>query len=846
MLRTTLKNLRSHLRRLVSTSLAVVLGVGFLAATLFIGDTMRGSFDQAFTEANDGLAVAVRSQVQFGDTDIVSQNGTVDITLADEIRQLDGVDAVQISIEGTAQIVGANGDPIGGGGPPTLGRNWIDDPRLNPYELAEGRAPVAPDEVVIDRGAAEAGDLAVGDTTTIRSPEPVPVEIVGIVTFGDQDSLGPSTYAAFTTERAQELFVGDAGAADRLLVAAETDVDHDDLAAQVAALLPDDLETLTAAEVAADQLADIEGDFIGFFETMLLGFAGIALLVATFSIHNTFSILVAQRTRESALLRAIGASRAQVLGAVALEAAVIGVVATTVGLAVGVGLAQLAMAAMDAAGFGMAGSIVLSSGAVLAAAAIGVGVTLVASLAPSLAASRVPPLAAIRDVATERTSASKGRVIAGAVLLVGAGLALLTAPSAGDGAPARAGLAAAVVLVAAVMLGPVAARPLAGALGRPIAALRGHTGLLARRNAMRNPRRTSGTASALTLGVAVVALFTVFASSITTSIDDTVDRSFGGDLVVSTGFGEAALSGDLAAAIGELPEVAAAIPLGSAVAEVNGEVVYPTPTDPAGLEGVLDLDVQEGSLDDVGIDGMAVGTRRADDEGWSLGDAVTLDLADGTQEVLRVGALYNSIDLVGDMLVHRDMWSAHTAQITDVAVLIDVADGVDLTAANVAVTGVSERFAAPAPQDRDEFVETAAGQVNQVLGVVYGLLAVAVLIALMGIANTVSLSVHERTRELGLLRAVGQTRSQLRAMVRWESVIVAVFGAVSGVVVGVLIGWGVLRAIAEAEGVATPLTLPATSLAIVVAVGAVAGVLAAVRPARRAARLDVLQAIATD
>ena len=846
MLHTTLKNLRAHLRRLVSTSLSVVLGVGFLAATLVIGDSMRTSFDESFTEANAGLAVSIRSETDLGSDEVARQTGTVDLALAEDVAGLDGVTSVVPYVDGLAQIVAADGDPLGGDGPPTLAGSWIPVPELNPYEIAEGRAPSAPDEVVIDRGSSREGDLAVGDTTTILTPAPVTVTVVGIATFGGEDSFGPTTYAAFTTEQAQELFVGSPDAVHRLLVSSDGSTTDEALAARVEALLPPGLEAMTGAEVTSDQMVQIEDDFIGFFESMLLAFAGVALLVATFSIHNTFSILVAQRTRESALLRALGASRRQVIAAVGGEALLVGVVASAAGLLAGLGLARLAVAVMDAAGMGAVSGLDVQGDAIAISVVVGIVVTLVASLAPTIAASRVPPLAAIRDVATERLHASRWRLAVGAVLLAVSAFGLATSPSADSNAMRQAALSGAGLLIATVALGPVIARPVASALGAPIAALRGHSGLLARRNAVRNPRRTSGTAVALTIGVAVVALFTVFAASVTETIDDTVDRSFGGDLVVaSQDFSSGGLSGGLATAIDELPEVERAVGIGNAVVRIDGETEYPSVTDPARLDGLLDIDVQQGALAEMGADGMAVSSDLAHEEGWELGDEVALEMADGT-ETVTIDVVYDSTELLGSTIVHREMWARHTAQTSDVAVLVEAADGVGLAEAKAAVATVTEELSAPTPQDRDEYVDSVAGSIEQVLAVIYGLLVIAVLIALMGIANTMSLSIHERTRELGLLRAVGQTRGQTRSMVRWESVIVAVFGTLTGVVLGVVAGWGLLRTMSEAEGVTTPLTVPVGQLAAVVGIGALAGVLAGHRPARRAGRMDVLQAIATE
>ena len=355
MWRTTLKSLGAHKRRLLGTCTAVLLGVAFLSGTLVLGDTMTEGFGDMFTEANAGTDAVVRSATEVGEADF-SERGLVDRSLVDEVAAVDGVAAAEPRIEGSARIVGADGDPLGGNGPPTLAGNWIADDALNPYDLSEGRAPEAPGEVVIDKAAAEAGDLAVGDTTTVRTPEPIPVTIVGIATFGDADSQGPSPTPRFTTDQAAELFMPDPDRVSSIAVSAAGGVSQDELVQRIDAVLPDGVEASPGAELTAEMEDDIKDDFLGFFETFLLVFAGIALVVATFSIYNTFSILVAQRTRESALLRALGASRGQVLRSIAVEALVVGLVASVVGIVVGLGLASGLLALMGAMGMTMPAS----------------------------------------------------------------------------------------------------------------------------------------------------------------------------------------------------------------------------------------------------------------------------------------------------------------------------------------------------------------------------------------------------------------------------------------------------------------------------------------------------------
>ena len=843
MWRTTLKSISSHKRRLLATCSAVLLGVAFLSGTLVLGDTMSNGFGDMFAEANAGTDALVRSSVEVGEADF-AERGLVDRSLVDRIAAVDGVAAVEPRIEGTGRIVGADGDPLGGNGPPTVAGNWIADDTLNPYDLAEGRAPAAPGEVVIDTAAAEEGDLAVGDATTVRTPDPIEVTIVGLATFGSSDSQGPITYAGFTPEFAEQVLMAEPGKASSIVVSAESGVSQAELVERIDAVLPDGVESLTGAELTAEMEDGIQQDFLGFFETFLLVFAGVALVVATFSIYNTFSILVAQRTRESALLRALGASRGQVMRSIAAEALVVGVLASLGGIVVGLGLASGLLALMDAMGMTMpASSLVLSTGSVVTSVAVGVVVTLAASLAPAVRASRIAPLAALRDAAVDRSASSWVRAVAGAVV-TGLGVAAAVGGATGGELPLT-GLGALLTLVGVIMLGPVVARPAAALLGAPQAARRGMSGTLARRNSMRNPKRTAGTASALMIGVAVVSLFTVVAASIKQSIDDTVDEQFAGDLVVvSDGFGLGGLSTDLAPAVGELPEVAAVSAGGNAPVRADGEDEIAAAFDPPTIESVVDVGLVEGSLAGVDAGQVAVSEAYAEDHGLALGAPLRVDYADGVTEHPTVGAIYANEDLIGEIVLPKDAFLPHTAQPTDFAVMIALAEGVSEADGEQAVQQVADRFGSPDVQTDAEYTDSVAGQVDQMLNVVYVLLLLAIVIALMGIANTLSLSIHERTRELGLLRAVGQSRRQLRAMVRGEAFTVALFGTVGGVGLGVFLGWAMVEALA-AEGF-TAFAVPTASLAVVLAIGALVGVLAAVRPARRAARLDVLRAVATD
>ena len=401
------------------------------------------------------------------------------------------------------------------------------------------------------------------------------------------------------------------------------------------------------------------------------------------------------------------------------------------------------------------------------------------------------------------------------------------------------------MLVGAVVLGPVAARPAAAVLGSGAAFAGGFTGRIARRNAMRNPRRIAASASALMVGTGVVALFTTFGASLKATIDDAVDNRFGGDLIVEQDGSGAALSPELAGAITERPEVADALGVAFASASVDGDDVEPAATDFVRLDAMLDMGVVEGSIRDLGPGQIAISEHYAEERGAAIGDALPMTFVDGATTELEVGAIYTERMSFGDLVMSTADWTPHARQGGDVVVFVELADGISEADGLASVTTTTERYSAPEPQTRDQYKESVGSEIDSMLAVIYGLLAVAVLIAVMGIANTLALSIHERTRELGLLRAVGQSRRQLRATVRWESVIMAVFGTLGGLAVGTFLGWGLMRAINAQEDFGV-FEAPVASLAVVLALAAVAGIVAAVRPARRAARLDILDAVAAD
>ena len=843
------RSLWARKRRLVATLLAVGLGVAFLAGTLLLSDTLRANFDRLFTQADSGTDVVLRGATQIG-----SGNATrtgVDASLLPRVRTVPGVADAQPFLEGYGQLLGRDGKPIGGNGPPTQAANWVGDPALNPYRLVAGHAPRAADEVVINRGAAKTGHLALGMTTTLLTPQPLRVHIVGIATFGTADGFGPGTFTGMTLPAARLHLTGPRGSQglaqlSQILVRAAPGVPDAELAARLRPVLPAGVQAITGGQLATENLDNINSGFLGFLSTGLTAFAAIALLVAAFSIYNTFSILAAQRGRESALLRALGGTRRQLAVAGLAETLVIGVVGSVAGWAGGIGIAALLKGVFNGFGFALpAGGLVLRASSSVLAVAVGVAATVLAGVLPALRSSRVPPLAALRELAAEPARISRVRSVLGFLLIAGGVGAVIAGTAGGGQGPAIAGAVG--ILAGFVVLGPVAVRPAAAVLGAPIAALRGVGGRLARDNALRNPRRTAATASALMVGVAVATLFTVIGASLKASATQGVDRTLAADLVVyQPGYGGSAglagFSPTLAAGLGRLPsvDVAAGVSRGSVL--LDGQAQTVAAIDPGRIGTVLNLRVTAGSLGAVGSGSFAVSAAAAADRHWRVGSTVPVVYPDGAHARLRVAAIFGHPDITGDYLFAAAGWAPHAGQALDSMVLIKLKPGAALGPARAAITAAIAGTGQPRVQDRAQYEASATGAVNTILGLVYVMLALAILIALMGVANTLSLSIHERTRELGLLRALGQTRAQARGMVRWESVIIAVFGTLGGVILGTFTGWAVVQSSGSATlGV---FAAPPLQLVLFLVLGAVTGILAGIRPARRAARQNMITAIA--
>ena len=852
MIKLVLAGLLARRLRLVTTALAVTLGVAFIAGTLVLTDTMSNIFNNLSSGVYQGTDAVVRAKSVFnGPMNTGEQRPLIDASLVQPLSRVPGVAAAEGSALGYTRLIGSDGKPLGNpaGGAPTLGGNWSQVPQLNPFQLVAGHAPRAPDEVVIDRKSAQDGHLAVGETTTVLvMGPPQQVRISGIVAFGTADSPAGASVVLFTTPVAQRLVAAPGKFSTISFVA--NGVSQQQLVSNLRRALPAGTEAVTGATIIKETQDSFQKG-LSFFTYFLLIFAVVALLVGAFVILNTFAITVAQRTRENGLLRALGASRRQVLRSVLTEAVAIGLIASLIGLAAGAAIAIGLKALLGALGLGLpAGGIVFSARTVIVSLAAGLAVTIVAAVSPARKAAKVPPVAAMQDVTVGSTGyGSKQRVIVGIAILA-LGVAALFTGLFGHVASAVLMVGAGVLLVflGVSVLGRTIALPLSRIIGAPLPRLRGVTGRLARENAMRNPKRTAASASALMIGVGLVVFITIFAASTTASVNASIDRTFAGDMVIDSGAGMAGgVDPGLAQRLNALPQVAAATGVTNGAAKILGKVEQITAVDPRTAGKIFNVSAQQGSIAGLGTNGIAVYKDVATNNHLKLGDTVPVVFRDTGPRQLRVALIYGDSVAAPSprYFLGTPAYNANFSTRYDSQVFVKKAPGVSAAAALAAVKQVSAQYApGTTVLDQAAYKAERAKPVNQVLALVYVLLALAIIIALLGIGNTLALSIFERTRELGVMRAVGMTRSQLRSTIRWESVIIALQGTVLGLLIGVFFGWALVAALKN-QGI-TNFSIPYLTLLIVVVLAGLAGVVAAILPSRRAAKLNILRAIVTE
>src|SRR5215470_7189424 len=758
MFRVIARGLLARKFRLFATALAVMLGVAFMAGTMVLTDTIGHTFNDLSTGVYQGTDAEVRAKAAFtgpamGGGD---QRPLISASLVQALRRVPGVAADEGSAYGYARLTGNNGKALGNpaAGAPTLGGNWNQVSQLDPWTLVAGHPPRAADQVVIDKKSATDGHLRVGGTTTVLAlGPPQRFKVVGIVKFGTADSPAGASVALFTMPVAQRLVTAP-GKLTSILFVAKPGVSQQQLAANLRHVLPHGLEAMTGATVTKE-MQDSFQQAMGFFNTFMMIFAVIALLVGAFMIFNTFAITVAQRTRENGLLRALGASKRQVLGTVLAEAAVVGIIASAIGLAAGIAVAAGLGALLNALGFGMPpGGLVFSIRTVIVAGLAGLTVTLAAALSPARKAAKVSPVVAMQEVPAGSTGyGSKQRILVGTALLVLGVAALFTGLFAHVGSRVLVvGAGALLVFFAVSVLGRTVSLPLSRAVGAPLSLLRGIPGKLARANAMRNPKRTAASASALMIGVGLVGFITILASSTTASVNSTIDRSFAGDIVIDSGAGlTGGIDPALAQRLNALPQVAAATGERFGAAVILGKVEAFTAVDPGTAGKIFNVSPLQGSISALGANDIAVYKNVASDNHLKLGDTVPVVFRDTGARTLRVALIYGDSQAAPKVpgvtsaryFLGTPAYDANFAPPRyDSMVFVKKAPGVTSAAALAAVKKLTAQYAVGASVlDQAAYKTNQTKTVNQLLALIYTLLALAIVIALLGIGNTLALSI---------------------------------------------------------------------------------------------------------
>lgn len=845
MLHAAWRSLLGRKVRLLMSTFAIVLGVAFVAGTLIFTDTLNKSFTAIFDSSVGDVVVRPVGAATNGEAQTTL---TLPASLVSTLARVPGAARADGNVVSYGLfVIGSNNRVVGGQGAPGLGFNDSGAPAahgVKGLQIVRGRAPVGRDEVAIDAATARRADLRVGQQVRLVSSGRralLQPRLVGIADFPDGGSLNGATASIFDTRTAQKLFLDGKRAFTDAWVTAAPGVSQQDLRAEVARVLPRGYEAVTG-DKAADQAASSLLEAIKFLTIFLLVFAAIALVVGSFLIVNTFSMLVAQRSRELALLRALGASRRQVTRSVLFEALVVGLVGSGVGLALGVLLAIGIRALFATLGLDLSGTgLVLAARTPLAAIGVGVVVTVVAAYLPARRSSRIPPIAALRDDVAMPESALRWRLLVGVVMgavgiASGAVGLFLDAPKQGYWVGGGALLA---------MLGMAAASPVTSTPFLRLAAAFyrrafGSVGVLAGQNSLRNPRRTAATASALMIGLTLVTTMSIAGSSAKASVDQTIARTFVGDIVISNAVGQG-FSPQVASIAAKEQGVQSVTRLRFAPSELGGKRTFLAGADPRTLSSVLRLQLSSGSLDDFAGNTLLVSQKEADAKGYRVGQELTFGFPKGLTR-LRIVGIHDAE--FASYLTTLDALTTGGFTPEDSSLLIKLTPGADAAAVKTALEQDTADLPIITVKNQQEYAAERRAPIDRLVLIIYALLGLALVIAVLGVVNTLGLSIIERTREVGLLRAIGINRRQMRRMVSLEAVAIAVLGALMGIGMGLVFGVALMASLRD-EGLEVT-RVPWLSLGVYLLVSVVIGLLAALVPARRAARLDVLRAIGTE
>ncbi len=837
------KSIRARWGRTLAILFAVTISVSFVAGSFVLADSLRSTFDNLFTELNQNVDLEVRSAQEFKTDDA---RDPVPVELTDQIRAVDGVGIAEPSLQRYAQLLGDDGKVITPAGGPTLGVSWEGDNSISGVTVREGRPPAGPDEVALDKATADKERLKIGDSVEyLTDAGRFKATLVGTVGIGSADSFGGAQLVAVDLATALDHF-GTDGKVDVIDIQVTEGADVPAVQRAIADILPPRTEVITGEQVS-QETADNVNQFVDVFGTGLLIFAFITAFVSAFIINNVFQITIGQRLRELALLRAVGASGRQVRRMITLEALALGVIATVLGIAGGVGVARLLIVAFNAAGAGFPDtSTILSVRTIVMATLVGVGITMASVIVPARRASRIPPVAAMRPeigFAAMRAKRLVGGVIITLVGLTMFVVGLFVRPGGTVGLIALAGGGALVLFLGVASLSSTIATPVTRIIGWPIEKLLKVPGALARQNVARAPRRTSSSASALMIGVALVSSAAVFASSLRASLVATLDTAITADYIV-TDESFQGLSPVVAETLAALPELEAVTPIRGISGQVDGETKNFGAVDPVAFDKLVNADLKDGSISDLGPDELLLHQDPAKDLGATVGSTVEVTFQNGVQRTLTVAGIYGD-STFGNWLIGLDTLSSiSNAPARDFFVIAKLAAGVDPQVGDDAVRAAMEPYPQAKVQNNAEFRQSQEAQINQLLVIISLLLAFAILIAVLGISITLALGVFERTREIGLLRAVGMNRRQTRRSVRWEAVIVSCFGALVGIVVGTFLG--VILTLAVPDDVISKLAFNPTIIVAILIGAVIAGLVAALYPSFKASNMNVLDAIATE
>lgn len=850
--RLTIRGVIARKWRIFLTILAVVSGVAFVSGAFVLTDSVKKSINDLFATLSEGIDLEVRTSIAFGD-EATAERDPVSVELIDQISAVEGVRLAEGNLLRAATVIKSDGEPLRTSGP-AFGIAWVGPDGLDGRTMVEGRPATGPGEVTLDKSSARRAGYEVGDTVTIVGPTGKgDFELVGLNGTGKTTNGGGASIAAFDPRTANE-FLGAKDMVDSIYIAIDEGADRDVVMAAVDAALPDGIEVITG-EQSAEETAGAINDIIDIFGNVLLGFAAVSLFVSAFLIFNTFAIIVSQRLRELALLRAVGASSRQIRTMIIGEALVVSVIATVLGIVAGMGVAKGIVAIFNAAGAAFpSASLIVSTRTVVASTVVGVGVTVAAAIVPALRAARIPPVAAMRPELGFNSLQKNKRLVVGSIT-TGIGLVLFSVgifgqPGGTSGTLGLSAIGAILLFLGIASLSTTVAAPASRVISRilplPFRPMtRSVPGRLGSRNAQRTPRRTASTASALMIGLALVSTVSVVASSVQASFKEQLQGSVTADFFVSNGPGNfQGLPVSFSERLSELPELSAVSPFRAATAQVNGDTKQIGAVRGSAFGQLVDIDLTSGSVESLDEGKILLHRDPARDYAVSVGDTLTILWLNGTEQQIEVGGIYDDATIAGNWLVGLSTLQAvSTAEPTDFFIGAKIADGVSIEDARAAVEKVALDFPSAEVQDQAEFQQAQEDQLNQLLIIIYGLLIISIAIAVLGIANTMALSVFERTREFGLLRAVGMSKRDLKRSIRWEAVIVAVFGASLGIIVGIPLGLAVTTALPSTF--ITTTVVPVNTIITILIASIIVGVVAAIGPARRAAKLNVLDAIST-